>query len=661
MASPTGKSLHELQSLGLLEIADKDLVLIGDISEPLISKATTVNALRVTIGSVIQSDNTINEDLESPTWVVEGERGHWKISVLSAVEDAAGYYLWYYNEDVDAWVLYPKSITETRSLLGMASGALVLNVYVVRDDDGIAPRTYRRFKIQTITATEQSPFSDEQSAYSIVSLPATFVPTAPTLVDDDDYPYTAALANYGQYSHSVILRANAATGEADYIERYELQRRPYVLDQPDKAGWVTLPMHTLILDPQKPAPSRLIYTDDSSKAAPGDVLEYRVRAVAVTGDSNETPSAWSDVVTYTVENDDTAPDPPVLTVHEVPLGFEIIFDEPTQNEGDPCYDFWYHKLFYSTNAGVDWDSVMDPKDDGKDRRFEDHKFEIRIKDADLDLDYIFRAKTWDWSGNSSDFCDATSPTNPDKLSDAVMNASWTQRFTDVEDGVSSHTTLISQNAEEIVLRATKAYVDGEVILGAITVNAGAIALRATKAYVDGSTILGAITVNATNIGLRVQWNGGATTLKLSQDGVYIKGTLLKIDGDVLITGDAMIQGTLVTAGGIKTGGGTSRMEFGQYGVNGNGALIGYISDEVRLDIHILGSGIPRMRLGKDNYYCNIFNNKIELLIGASPKCVIDTGGLIIDGSYVLTGQMTIQTTLEGVITQLKNVGLMATS
>lgn len=617
MSDPIGKTLHELQTLGLLEIADRDLVLIGDISEPMISKATTVNALRVTIGSVIQSDSTLNEDLEIPTWVIEGERGYWKVSILSAVEDAVGYYLWYYDEGVDAWVLWPKSITEIRSSLGMASGALVLNVYVVRDDDGIAPRTYRRFKIQTITATEQSPFSDEKSAYSIASLPAIFVPAAPTLVDDETYPYTEAQPRYGQYSHSVVLRANAVIDEADYIEHYELQRRPYVEGQGDKAGWITLPMHTLILDPQKPAPSRLIYTDDSAKAAPGDVIEYRIRAVAVTGDSNETPSAWSDVVTYTVENDDTAPDPPVLTVEEVSLGFEIIFDEPTQNEGDPCDDFWYHKLFYSTNGGEDWDSVMDPKDDGKDRRFEDHKFEIRIKDADLDLDYIFRAKTFDWSGNSSDFSEATSPANPDKLSDAVMNASWSQRFIDVEDGVSAHTTLISQNADAIVLRATKTYVDGEAILGQIT-------------------------VNADNINLRVSKNDVINQINISSEGIRIAGDNLSVDANTTFAADVIIQGLLKASGGIKTSSATTRMQMGKFGGTAHNLAYYYENGLVgSFFMSVTGSMILAVGHASNNARVEIYptmvcveDSDLNIKVG-----LYNTGEIKIDGTTVLSGQM----------------------
>lgn len=74
-----------------------------------------------------------------------------------------------------------------------------------------------------------------------------------------------------------------------------------------------------------------------------------------------------------------------------------------------------------------------------------------------------------------------------------------------EDGANLQ-AQITVNAEEIALRATKTYVDGQDanLESAITVNAEAITLRATKTYVDGikANLEASITVNADAIALK---------------------------------------------------------------------------------------------------------------------------------------------------------------
>ena len=74
-----------------------------------------------------------------------------------------------------------------------------------------------------------------------------------------------------------------------------------------------------------------------------------------------------------------------------------------------------------------------------------------------------------------------------------------------EDGAKLQ-AQITVNADEIALRATKTYVDGQDsnLESAITVNAGEILLRATKTYVDGqdSNLQSQITVNANAIILK---------------------------------------------------------------------------------------------------------------------------------------------------------------
>lgn len=74
-----------------------------------------------------------------------------------------------------------------------------------------------------------------------------------------------------------------------------------------------------------------------------------------------------------------------------------------------------------------------------------------------------------------------------------------------EDGAKLQ-AQITVNADEIALRATKTYVDGQDanLESAITVNAEAITLRATKTYVDGikANLEASITVNANAIALK---------------------------------------------------------------------------------------------------------------------------------------------------------------
>ncbi|MBW7995363.1 MAG: hypothetical protein FVQ81_02085 [Candidatus Glassbacteria bacterium] len=570
MAAPLGKTVHELTALALLDISDSDQFLIGDASEPLKAKRISYNILRTSLGQTGGSGNPENPAIDVPSWVLEGKRGFWRVNVLSAVTDAYAYQIWYYNEDTDTWVLYPVTITETRGVVGLSAGPLIKDIQVQRDVDGIAPRTYRRFKIQTVTATETSSLSAEQSAYSITALPADYVPTTPTLEDSGSYPFTESRPKYMAYGHNVILKIHAASGEEDYIDRYELQRRDYSGGQGDEAGWATLPMHTLTIDSQLPSPLAVIYKDDSSAAAPGDVFEYRVRAI----DSNGAPSVWTSpgsLLQYTVEEDTTAPDAPVLTIIRVALGFKIIIAPPTQNGGDPCSDVRHWFLFGRKGADA-YANIL-----GADKFLKSPEFTYHVPDANLGLGYQFKAMAVDWSGNESTWSTPAGATTPNKLSDAVMDTAWTSRFTDVEDGVSSNTTSISQNATAITLRATKVYVDGSAILGEIQVNAGNINLRVQKndvinqinISIESIDITGRTIVSAGS-GSRVEFFPDSDTGLMAYDNssneifkILVGGAGV---GDVIIGDEAgqyakwdksagkfYINGELDAAGGIRVG------------------------------------------------------------------------------------------------------------
>ena len=659
MSDPTGKTLHELKFLNLINIQDRDRILIGDISEPLLSKVTSVANLRVALGTFAESGYTENEELDIPTWVLEGGKGYWRITILSAVENALAYLIYYYNEATDAWTLFPQSVIETRTTVGLSAGPLVKDIFVQRDEDGITPRTYRRFKVQALTSLEKGPLSDEQAAYTIVSLPANFVPAAPTLVDDESYPYTAVRKRYGQYSHSVVLRANAATGEMDYIERYELQRRPYEEGQGEKAGWQTLPMHTLILDPQKPSPSRLIYTDDSAKAAPGDVLQYRIRAVAITGETSETPSAWSDVVTYTVENDDTAPDPPVLTVNEVQLGFKIIFDDPTQNDGDPCDDIYYWELYYSTDAGETWECVLDPKHEGKDRRITSQEYTFPVLDADLGEDFVFKAVAVDWSGNMSEMSEVTTPTKAKPITKDSVDVEWSQWMGTMDstaETVSTHTTEISQNAEAITLKASQTDLDTldgrvESAEASIVVNADAIELKASKTslnVVDGKVddLSGEVNILAGEVEIAVKVDGTTvSSFVAGVSGLRLKGESIELDGDTSCLGDFTVQGLLNPAGGIKTAEGTTYLRMGKYG--GSAHQLRYVySGKTVGDFYMESGGncFLYVRHKTEAGYTSVSCTGIALVNAASESKVT----LVNDGTIRINAQQVLSARKDGV-------------
>ena len=496
MAVTQGKTVLELGALAYADLSDLDQLLIGDVSTPLLAKKTSIGNLRTLFGQVPDPDNPEDPGVALPTWLLEGKKGYWRVNIISAVEDALYYLIWYYDDGVDEWVVYPEEVTETRGTVGLSAGALIQDIQVVKDEDGIAQRTYRRFKIQTVTVTEKSSMSSEQNAYSIALLPATFVPAAPSIEDTVDSPYTESLSKYMIYAQSVILKIFAATGEEDYVSRYELQRS-FQIPGPEK-DWFTLPMHTLTIDPQLPSPSAVVYTDDSAAASPGDEFLYRARAI----DTNGTPSEWSININFTVGDDTTAPDVPVLTITQVALGFKIIIAPPTQNGGDPAADVarWYIEGRKGAEAFA---NIL-----GTTKYITSPEFSYNIPDANLTDQYQFKARAVDWSGNDSGFSTPAAATAPNQLSDAVMDNDWEQRSSDVETGVSDNSTLIGQNATAITLRATQVYVDGPTILGEITVNAGNIDLRVQYGEEISSFVLGVSGLKLTGASIEI---AGATT------------------------------------------------------------------------------------------------------------------------------------------------------
>jgi len=501
-----GKTIFELQETG--QISDVDQFLLGDVSNPLKAKRVSLQTVRISMGAFLNaSDVTENYEIEAPAWTVEGLSGGWRISILSAVDDATAYLVWYYNQETDTWETQ-FGIVESRGEAGGDAGTLTRDVMAPRsDEEDVVIKAYREFKVQTLTATEKSPLSTAKGSWTRIMLPAGFVPSAPVLVDDATYPYTSFAASYNNYTHVIMLRIDAAEGEADYISEYELQRRKETPGG-NPSPWKTLTKHALVHMTTTPAPRVIIYADDSQSFPPNTYVYYRVRAI----DLNGTPSEWSDTINYTVEEDDTAPDVPQLTITQVQLGFKIVFDEPTQNDGDPCPDWRYWTLQCRKDAGS-WTYI-----DGKAGRIEKHDYTFPVQDADLDSTYEFRARGRDWSENASAYSDPAeaeppTPISPKKITEDSVDTTFTQKLAKIttnETNISTHETEITQNASAIVLRALQTSLD--TTNGNVTTNESAIS------------------INASNINLRVSKNDVIAQINISSEEIQISGARVSISG-----------------------------------------------------------------------------------------------------------------------------------
>ncbi len=464
----TGKTLHELQSGS---ITDSDLLLFGDVSEPRIAKTVSVAELRVAFGAFINSgDGVVNLALAVDAWIVEGIVGGWKVSIQSATTGAVAYLVHFYNEATDQWAILG-GIVETRGELGAAAGPLTREFMVpVASADEVAPRSYRRFKVQAFSAIEEGELSAEKTAWSLVKLPPDFVPAAPVIVEDAEFPYTATRPITNGFAHIIVMRVNAATGEAEYVQRYEMQRKRLEIRPGVDGPWTDLPKHEIVPQPNKPSPRALVYYDESSGAVPGSNVLYRVRAVA----SNSVVSAWSNTLSYTVEDDGEAPDVPVLTVTPVHLGLEVVFAEPTQG-GLPCPDWRYWTLQVSKNSGA-FAAV-----DGVAGRIEKHNYRLSVADADLASTFQFKAKATDWSvpANSSEFCTPTTAASALRVTESSVGQTFSQKLSQIAtntSSISSHSTLISQNAEAITLKASQT--DLDTLSGRVTSAEAAIVVNA---------------------------------------------------------------------------------------------------------------------------------------------------------------------------------------
>ncbi len=437
-----GKFLHELR--WATQTPNNALMAISDPDDPFHLRKIRLGDLRTVIrGLPFFEDLPESEIIDNPLWTLEGVEGGWEITFTTIVEDALWYIIFYYDEDLENWRAHPQAVQEVRDVATEPLSIVIPAATAL-------PRLNRRFKIKTITPEAVSELSSEKSAWSKVKCPPGFVPSVP-VPDTDGWPLVSTNPAYGVFGLSVTVKFSAATGEADYIDHYELMRQDSLLngDWPiSPLTWRALPTHQVLEDdPNIPPKKTIYYVDDSQMARAGFWVRYRIRAVARNGNKSD----WTEPIAKLLVDDTTAPDVPVLTAIQKQLMIHVSFDPPTQ-AGGPCPDFDYFQLQVKKDSGSFADVPGDGVVVGIDYIFP-------VSDADIGSTFQFRARAYDkaeptpnvsaWSTPTTAISAAKVDTN--SLSPTVQNT-LSQVSTNTST-ISSHSTTISQHATAISLKA----------------------------------------------------------------------------------------------------------------------------------------------------------------------------------------------------------------
>jgi len=215
------------------------------------------------------------------------------------------------------------------------------------------------------------------------------------------------VANY--YAFAINLKITAPTGQADYIARYEMQRRDDGGE--NKASWTTwerLPDKVIEQhDETQPAPITIYYQNRDAGFKPGWYYQYRCRGIA----KDSTPGAWSNTIEIEMTDDTTAPDQPTVTVAQIGLGNRLSISAPTQ-DSNPCGDVAYCIVQGYKQGGSDWDLLYQiaasevESGDGGDVEIT-HRPNENSKGS-LGDSYKYRVKYVDYSKNSSAWSAETS-------------------------------------------------------------------------------------------------------------------------------------------------------------------------------------------------------------------------------------------------------------
>ena len=421
------------------------------------------------------------------------------------------------------------------------------------------------------------------------------------------------------------------------------------------SGWEALDRKNLIHDENTPQPMQFEYVDWRQIKASWK-YGWRMRFKG----NNNLYSAWSDTITATVVEDTTAPDVPTIVVTPLDLKFLIIMSAPTQG-GNVCRSFSHFQVQgYEQSAG-EWVDV------------DAHAKAIIVYQgltpANMGQTWKHRVRAWNTSQRYSAWSTETSYQQVLKIGTSSLNTAVNSVLSQVSTNtgnISTHATLIQQNADAIVLRALSTSLD--------TTNG-----RVTTCESNIST-------NASNINLRVQKNDVINQINISTEETTISGGRFHVTSSTQFDSDVAIQGILKASGGLKTSTGTERIELGN--IAGNDRLSVYIDNVERGVLASDGNNCNLIIISKNAkfkiaqhhrivtmyYAADAVNYVTNLVIqvgitGGGEFVAYDAAGtnyakLASDGLHigaltVLTGRMTAQTDIAGVIAQLKAVGLMA--
>lgn len=351
---------------------------------------------------------TIPNPPDAPTWTLTPVKGGWEIRITGRISGALSYPVYTWNEDTQSWY-QADVVLDGQSDAAQAGTGLSRVIY-----SNATGRTYGRFKLQTVSRTETSAFSDEQAGFSLINLPASWTPTAPTLstpVISRLLRYNTASSNASGASSIFSIRntITAATDEADDVNYYELRRR----DDGGTSGatygaWKTLPVKAM-MDPYTPHP-RIVYYDNTDQYfVCGHIYQYAVRAIAQNGKA----SARSDSVEITLTDDTTAPDKPTFTVSER-LGHVYLDIAKATQDGANCPDFDHFKIEGSENGGA-WVTLEE--------NWGNTGWPHSGVDADLEVNWSYRITAYDHAGNPSTVSDASANAKKKKVSNTALSGS----------------------------------------------------------------------------------------------------------------------------------------------------------------------------------------------------------------------------------------------
>lgn len=522
-----GQQLNELSFMSW-PLNDNDLLVMEDVSDPLpLRKIRLCTVRSALVGGWPRLEDVPEGVVTPPTWSLKGIEGGWRIRIHNRISDAKWYFLHKWDHASEKYISV-KAIPESRDPHeeGTPNTPLIYDYFAPITDT--LDRYYGKFKVQSVSHEYQGALSDAQECWTLYDLPSDWLPDAPTLLTTGGYPLVSrSLLPDGGLGYTISLKIQAPADQKNLLKEYVIDR---VCDEGDSFEGKPTKTNTLVLK-GSPRPKIVIWNDTDRSFVPGYQYRYTVYAKAL----NDNLGPVSNTQDKTLTDDTTAPDDPVFTVTTSPGNIEVVFD-PIEVGGNPDVGWAYIQLQYRIDEG-DWTDVILDKTLS-------HVFSVA--EADYADEYEFQAKVFDYAGNvnAGGWQTDENTYTAGFVTELCFGTELGNKITQIginQGNITTHETEITQNATDILLRATKTYVDGEV-----------------------TTLESSISVNAGNILLRVQWDGDETSIQLSEDGTHIHSDYIIIDGNVEITGAAVIQGILHADGGIKTSAGGNRIELGNY-------------------------------------------------------------------------------------------------